>query len=112
MTNGMGKTVHQPNGPCGLDKWPSSLANVLQVVGQPDAFHPRQGDINLMTLFCHSTTRGNALILSRISTHRSCSIALPEGSHCTRKKLPPGPAKRSKARCDSQNGLPIRSSKK
>ena len=34
MADRMCEPIHQSNGPCRLDRWPASFANVLQVLGQ------------------------------------------------------------------------------
>jgi len=63
MTDSMGNAIDQPNGLCGLDRRPAAFANVLKVIGQADAFCPRQRDVNLMTIFLPLHGSRKAIIL-------------------------------------------------
>lgn len=63
MTDRIGKPAHQSQRLPGIDRRSTTFPKILQIVGQTDAFNPRQRDINLITLPLpfHDSWKGIAL---------------------------------------------------
>ena len=87
MTDGIGKPVHQSQRLHGFYKWPASFSNVLQIVGQTDAFHPRQRDINLITLPLPFHDAGKGIALEPAQHSQKLLSRLADGQGLDQKKV-------------------------